>query len=81
MTVFYLITKVLTGSRLLLQNIMVIDPLVAWRLISVIRAIAGLLNWLLLALSPNSNMLLRQIRNPVCQHFLIFFFPKTEINK
>ncbi|CAG9530564.1 unnamed protein product [Cercopithifilaria johnstoni] len=51
-----------------IQDIIVIDPLVAWRLLSGVRAIAGLLNWLLLALSPNSNILLKQIRNPESVH-------------
>ncbi|VBB28461.1 unnamed protein product [Acanthocheilonema viteae] len=49
-------------------DIIVVDPLVAWRLLSGIRAVAGLLNWLLLALSPNSNILLKQIRNPESVH-------------
>ncbi|KAK6110895.1 Transmembrane protein 237 family protein [Brugia pahangi] len=47
-----------------IQDIVVMDPLVTWRLLSSIRALAGLLNWLFLALSPNSNILLRQLRNP-----------------
>ncbi|VDK88704.1 unnamed protein product [Litomosoides sigmodontis] len=52
------------SQREKIQNIIAIDPLVAWRMLSSIRAIAGLLNWLLLALSPNSNILLKKIRNP-----------------
>uniref|UniRef100_A0A0R3RYY6 Transmembrane protein n=1 Tax=Elaeophora elaphi TaxID=1147741 RepID=A0A0R3RYY6_9BILA len=60
-----------------IQDVTIIDALLAWRMLSGIRAIAGLLNWLLLALSPNSNNLLRQIRNPVCQHIPIFFFCKN----
>ncbi|VDK77307.1 unnamed protein product [Onchocerca ochengi] len=51
-----------------IQDILAIDPLVAWRLLSSVRAIAGLLNWVLLSLSPNSNILLRQIRNPESVH-------------
>ncbi|VDP12532.1 unnamed protein product [Onchocerca flexuosa] len=51
-----------------IQDILAIDPLVAWRLLSSVRAIAGLLNWVLLSLSPNSNILLRQIRNPESIH-------------
>ncbi|EFO26045.2 hypothetical protein LOAG_02436 [Loa loa] len=36
--------------------------------LSGIRAIAGLLSWPLLALSPNSNMLLMELRNPESIH-------------
>lgn len=55
---------------------MVIEPLVAWRLLSSVRAIAALLIWIFLALSPSSNNLLEQLRDPVSQYFftLLFFF-------
>ncbi|VDN82091.1 unnamed protein product [Brugia pahangi] len=59
-----------------IQDIVVMDPLVTWRLLSSIRALAGLLNWLFLALSPNSNILLRQLRNPVWQPNISDFFLK-----
>ncbi|KAM3725674.1 Transmembrane protein [Dirofilaria immitis] len=50
------------------QYVMVIDPLVAWRLLSGARATAGLLSWFLLTFSPNTNTLLKQIRNPESVH-------------
>uniref|UniRef100_A0AAF5RTB7 Transmembrane protein n=1 Tax=Wuchereria bancrofti TaxID=6293 RepID=A0AAF5RTB7_WUCBA len=59
-----------------IQDIVVMDPLIAWRLLSSVRALAGLLNWLLLSLSPNSNILLRQLRNPVWQPNIFDFFSK-----
>lgn len=49
-----------------------IDPMVAWRWLSGIRALAALFSWLLLALSPNNNFLLRQILDPVRWTFLPF---------
>uniref|UniRef100_A0A915PPT5 Uncharacterized protein n=1 Tax=Setaria digitata TaxID=48799 RepID=A0A915PPT5_9BILA len=48
-----------------MQNVIDINPLFAWHLFSGVRALAGLLSWLLLALSPSNNVLLNQIRNPV----------------
>uniref|UniRef100_A0A1I7V8Z1 MgtE domain-containing protein n=1 Tax=Loa loa TaxID=7209 RepID=A0A1I7V8Z1_LOALO len=52
-------------EKILFTDIVSMDPLVVWCFLSGIRAIAGLLSWPLLALSPNSNMLLMELRNPV----------------
>lgn len=58
-----------------IQDIINVDPLIAWRSLSSVRAFAALLNWLLPTLSPNNNLLLKQIRNSVRQHPFTFSFP------